>query len=109
MREVVRSALPAAPGAARMSAQAGDAGATIYYDGDCPFCSRYVHLLRLRETVGQVRLVDLRQSPEDVARLREAGFEPDEGMAFEYAGGLHFGQDAVHHLALLGTGSGVLN
>jgi predicted DCC family thiol-disulfide oxidoreductase YuxK len=92
-----------------MNRQPDETGASIYYDGDCPFCARYVKLLRLREALGEVRLVDLRRSPDDVTRLRQAGFEPDEGMAFEFGGELHFGQDAVHRLALLGTGSGAFN
>ena len=33
---------------------------TIVYDGDCPFCSRYVALVRLREAVGQVVLANAR-------------------------------------------------
>src|SRR5690606_7730026 len=37
------------------------------------------------------------------------GFEPEEGMAFEFEDGLYFGQDAVHRLALLGTRSGTFN
>lgn len=92
-----------------MNGRTTSAGASIYYDGDCPFCSRYVQLLRLRDSLGQVRLVNLRQSPDDVARLRQAGFEPDEGMAFEFEGGLYFGQDAAHRLALLGTSSATFN
>lgn len=92
-----------------MNGPADSTGASIYYDGDCPFCSRYVQLLRLQDSLGQVRVVNLRQSPGDVARLRQAGFEPDEGMAFEFEDGLYFGQDAVHRLALLGTRSGTFN
>ncbi len=34
---------------------------SILYDGQCPFCRRYTDLLRLRQSVGEVRLVDLRR------------------------------------------------
>ena len=34
--------------------------AWIIYDGQCPFCSRYVRLVRLRDSLGQVELVDAR-------------------------------------------------
>ena len=34
--------------------------ASIVYDGDCPFCSRYVKLVRLREALGSVDLVNAR-------------------------------------------------
>ena len=36
------------------------AGNWLVYDGDCPFCSRYVQLLRIREAVGPLRLVNAR-------------------------------------------------
>ncbi len=31
----------------------------IYYDGQCPFCNRYVQLLRLKESAGDVRLIGI--------------------------------------------------
>ena len=39
--------------------QRGDAW--LVYDGDCPFCSRYVQYLRLRQAAGPVRLVNARE------------------------------------------------
>jgi hypothetical protein len=40
---------------------------TVVYDGECPFCTRFVALYRLREAVGQVRLVDGRSGDPAVA------------------------------------------
>jgi predicted DCC family thiol-disulfide oxidoreductase YuxK len=36
----------------------GEEPALLYYDGDCPFCSRYVRWLRLQRAVGSVHLVN---------------------------------------------------
>ncbi|CAN0407117.1 unnamed protein product, partial [Scytosiphon promiscuus] len=36
----------------------------IVYDGECPFCSQYVKMLRIHESVGTVRLIDARSSDE---------------------------------------------
>ena len=40
----------------------------LLYDGECPFCTRYVHYTRLKDAAGAVRLID----------AREAGPEADE-------------------------------
>lgn len=81
----------------------------IHYDGDCPFCARYVRWLRLRETVGDVRLVDLRVDHAARERLRAQGHDLDQGMVVEIDGQAHAGAEAVHRLALLSTPSDRFN
>lgn len=83
--------------------------ARIYYDGNCPFCSRYVQLLRLRDTVGEVHLVNLRQHESKRLELQAAGFNVDQGMVLDLDGQLYGGDAAVHQLALLTTGSDAFN
>ena len=41
----------------------------IIYDGECPFCSRYVKLMRLEETIGDIRLIDARKNPPELNLL----------------------------------------
>ena len=82
---------------------------TVYYDGACPFCSRYVRLLRLRRTAGKVDLVDLRDDAGVRRDLQDAGFDPDQGMIVETEGRRLGGADAVNALALLSTPSGLFN
>lgn len=81
----------------------------IYYDGQCPFCSNYVTMLRLREVAGPVRLHDLRAAPEARARFEARGLDPDKGMLVETGGQLYHGADAMTALSLMSGGSGVLN
>lgn len=81
----------------------------LVYDGECPFCTAYVKLVRLRETVGQVRLVNARDGGAEVAMIAAAGLDLDEGMVFNMDGRLLHGEDAIHALALLTTDSGAFN
>lgn len=83
--------------------------AWLVYDGDCPFCSRYVRYLRLREVLPSLRLVDARGRGPEVGEAATAGFDLDEGMVLRLDGQWYFGADCVHALALLSTGSGWFN
>ena len=82
---------------------------TIVYDGECPFCASYLKLLRLRDAAGPVRLVDARSDDPAVQRVREAGFDLDEGMALIDAETIWHGEDCINRIALMSTPSGLFN
>ena len=82
---------------------------TIYYDGDCPFCSDYVSHLRLRQSVGPPTLMNLREAPDACATLESEGFDLDRGMVVDIENDRYGGADALHALALLTTSSGLFN
>jgi predicted DCC family thiol-disulfide oxidoreductase YuxK len=86
-----------------------DPRAWIVYDGQCPFCSRYVALLRLREALGRVELVDARQGGPIVDEIQRAGIDLNEGMVLKMDGELHHGDECIHRLALLSTPAGWFN
>ena len=92
-----------------MVAQTEEPRAVIVYDGQCPFCSRYVKLVRLRESLGEVRLVNAREGGPLVAELQRAGVDLDEGMALQLDGRLYHGDECIHMLALLSTPSSAFN
>jgi predicted DCC family thiol-disulfide oxidoreductase YuxK len=92
-----------------MTPQTDDPTAWIVYDGQCPFCSRYVQLLRLRESLGAVRLIDAREGGQIVEELQRAGVDLDEGMVLKLDDRLYHGHDCIHVLALLSTPSGLFN
>ena len=83
--------------------------AWLVYDGDCPFCSRYVQYLRLREAAGQVTLVNAREGGPLVDELQRAGLDLDEGMVLKLGGRYYHGADCIHALALLSSSSGLFN
>lgn len=81
----------------------------IYYDGDCPFCSKYVKLLRLRETFGAVELVDLRVETNRKSELENKGFDLDQGMVVDTGDKLLAGADAVNFLSASSTPNNAFN
>jgi len=100
-----------------------DSGAVLVYDGECPVCSAYVRYVRIRESVGEVVLVDARHGGEGgetdpkkaalgkywLERIRAASLDLNEGMVLIYGGRLYHGADCVHMLALLSSASGPFN
>lgn len=81
----------------------------LLYDGECPFCSAYVSLLRLREAVGPLTLADARRHPELVVEVNRLGYTVDEGMVLKLDGRYHHGADCLNTLALLSTPSTAFN
>jgi predicted DCC family thiol-disulfide oxidoreductase YuxK len=84
-------------------------GISIIYDGECPFCSAYLKILRLREAVGKVTLVDARQYPDLVNELTEQDLKIDQEMVVVYGGAIYSGGEAINVLALLTSPSGIVN
>lgn len=87
-----------------------DAGAVwIVYDGDCPFCSSYVLLYRIRGHAKQVHLVDARSSHPILREVRAEKFDLNEGMAVKFNGRFYHGASAMNVLAILGSDETLFN
>jgi predicted DCC family thiol-disulfide oxidoreductase YuxK len=81
----------------------------LLYDGECPFCSRYVVHVRLREAAGHVTLANAREHPTLVEEVRRLSYEIDTGMVLKLNGRYYHGADCIHMLALLTTPAGWFN
>lgn len=81
----------------------------LIYDGECPFCKRYVAMTRLRQAIGNVRLIDARQGGPEFEEMQAAGFDVNEGMLLKLEGEYYFGADCLNRLALLSTRSDLFN
>ncbi|QBF33225.1 DCC1-like thiol-disulfide oxidoreductase family protein [Thalassococcus sp. S3] len=81
----------------------------IIYDGECPFCARYVRMVRLRDAVGQVELIDARSHHPIISQIADAGLNLDDGMVVVMDGKLHHGDAAMTALAVMTTRSGLFN
>lgn len=87
------------------------AGIWLVYDGECPICSYVAHALQIRRTVGNLHLVNARESPEHpvLSKVNELGFDLDEGMVLKYRETYYHGEDALHMMSLLGSSQGWFN
>ncbi len=81
----------------------------LVYDGECPFCARYVKLLRLREAAGSFELVNAREDHPAVKYVEEHGVVLDEEMALILAGQIYSGAECINRLALMSTASNTFN
>ena len=81
----------------------------IVYDGECPFCSRFVAWQRLKESVGAVQMFDARKAGDLSVALWDAGYDLNEGMVLIWNDQVFHGDECVHRLALLSSGSGLFN
>src|SRR5262245_61342199 len=74
----------------------------LLYDGECPVCSAYVAMARLRQLYPDLRIIDARTEPALVAELRSKGYEINDGMVLNLNGMVHSGAEATRMIARLG-------
>ncbi len=86
-----------------------DGGMTVIYDGECPLCSAYVRVVRLRDIVDHLELVDARDSQRRTQALQKLGYNLNDGMIVLYNRTIYHGADGVHIISMLSGRSGFAN
>lgn len=81
----------------------------LIYDSQCPACDFYCKLVRLRESVGALVLIDARTNPPIMQEISSRGWDIDEGMVLKLGDQLYYGSEAIHMLSLLSSDSGFFN
>jgi predicted DCC family thiol-disulfide oxidoreductase YuxK len=81
----------------------------LVYDKQCPACSYYCNMVRIRESVGNLILVDAREPSSHMDDITAAGLDIDQGMVLIVGDRMYYGSDAIHALAIMGTRSGFFN
>ena len=81
----------------------------LVYDRECPACNAYCQVVNIRESLGDLRIVDARESSDVLKEITSQGLDIDQGMVLKMGGQLYYGADAIHALALIGSRSGVFN
>lgn len=81
----------------------------LVYDKQCPVCDNYCQLVHIRETVGELRLIDARGPSTVMDEITARGWDIDQGMVLKMGDELYYGSDAIHALALISSRSGIFN
>jgi len=81
----------------------------LVYDKECPACDTYCQIVKIRETVGDLQLIDAREKSEVLEEITQLGLDIDQGMVLKMGGQLYYGSDAMHALALISSRSDLLN
>lgn len=81
----------------------------VVYDKQCPACDYYCNLVRIKESVGRLVLVDARNGGPVMDEITARRLDIDQGMVVKIGDELYYGPDAIHVLALMGTNRGFFN
>lgn len=81
----------------------------LIYDKECPACNNYCQTVRIKETVGDLKIINAREPSEVMQEITKAGLDIDQGMALKMGGEIYYGSDAIHALALISSKSGIFN
>lgn len=81
----------------------------LIYDKECPACNNYCQIVRIRESIGTLHILDARESSDIMDEITAHGLDIDQGMVLKVDDQLYYGADAIHTLALMSSRSNVLN
>ena len=81
----------------------------LIYDGECPVCNNYCRLVRIRQNVGKLCLVNAREQSEIMAEITARGIDIDHGMVLKIKDEIYYGADAIHMLALISNRLNIFN
>lgn len=81
----------------------------LVYDRQCPACDAFCRMVRIRETVGELKIVDAREQSPIIDEITGLGLDIDQGMVVKMDEVVYYGADAIHALALIGSRSGAFN
>ena len=81
----------------------------LVYDKDCPACNAYCQVVRIRQSVGELQLINAREDSAVMRELTAQGLDIDQGMVLKRADNCYYGSDAIYMLSLLSSRSGWFN
>ena len=81
----------------------------LVYDKECPLCNAYCRMARIKQDVGELRLIDAREPSNVMDEITLKGLDIDQGMVVKVEDNLYYGSDAIHVLSLMSSQSGIFN
>ena len=81
----------------------------LVYDKECPACNNYCQVVRIRNDIGKLKIVDARDDSPILQEITDMGLDIDQGMVLKMGDKIYYGSDAIHTLALISSRSGFFN
>jgi len=81
----------------------------LIYDKECPACNNYCQFVRIRDSLGELKIINARVDSEVMKEITCRGLDIDQGMVLKIGDQLYYGADAIHALALISSRSGFFN
>ena len=81
----------------------------LIYDGECPICNYTAKVIKLRQAVGKLEIINARIKHPLIDEVNNHNFDLNNGILVKYQGSLYYGNDAMHLLALLGSPVDIFN
>ena len=81
----------------------------LIYDQECPICRAYSRAVRIRQSVGDLQLINAREDSAIMRELTALGLDIDQGMVLKIDNNVYYGSDAVYMLSLLSSRSNLFN
>jgi predicted DCC family thiol-disulfide oxidoreductase YuxK len=81
----------------------------LVYDKQCPACHYYSHIVKIRDDVGTLILVNARDNNAIMHEITDKGWNMDQGMVLKVGRALYYGADAIHILSMMSSQSDWFN
>ncbi len=81
----------------------------LIYDKECPACDNYCKIVRIRESIGELKLINAREDSSIMQEITTMGLDIDQGMVLKMGDQIYYGADAIHALSLISSRSGLFN
>ena len=81
----------------------------LIYDGDCILCRNSAQAIKIKKSVGELELINARESHPLVKETLDKGYDLNEGIVVNFNGKYFYGAEAVNFLALIGSNSDLFN
>ena len=81
----------------------------LVYDKECPACNAYCQNIKIRETIGDLIIIDARKKSAILNEITKLRLDIDQGMVLKMEKQLYYGSDAIHTLALISSRSGLFS
>ncbi|EGF93012.1 pyrrolo-quinoline quinone [Asticcacaulis biprosthecium C19] len=103
--------IAAGDSSAKLNPMSEGAPIQLVYDGDCPFCMASARMVRIKQAVGSLQILNAREIAGTPLgdEIAAHGLDLNQGIVVKFEDRLYHGEDALHLLAMIGSDRGWLN